>query len=381
MNKIFLLAALSAATLSLGFTACSDEDDSELKHSETYSLHFYTEPDADTDLQTLVNAYCSATGLSTDDVLEFTVTKGDSTACANALLDMMEKAETALSAESNWQGESTVLVTDTRHNHIYTRCYGLNGDNSSAYITIRKFGVTYSGSVEKYVKDIYVDAFEKGWGKGFVASYYSSCDMNEAAGGRDVYIEYVTTDDASEAVTGAFVLNSSFGDVPETLIYQGVEYTRCSLKDSSTQPNHKGADLNSESGGRFLFIYTTHDRSLGKCLLSSGAYTVFKKKSKIFGADYYPTNLYEIEEGVAGLNEKYGVDFGLYNVYGDLVEFMPATYHIDTAEDLSNITLQHRDAPDELDYHYGQDMSEGAGGAYIYVIMQWEKQQESNYTE
>ena len=379
MNKQYLLAAFCAATLSLGLIACSDDDDNTINdgYSETYSLHIYTEPDADTDLQTLAAAYCTATGLSTDDVLDVTVTGEDSTACANILLGMMKEAETTLSAETSWQGESTVLVTDTRHNHIYTRCYGLNSDNSSAYITIRKFGITYSGSVAKYVKDIYVDAFEKGWGKGFVASYYSSCDMNEAAGGWDVYIEYVTTDDATEAVTGAFVLNCNFGNVPDTLTYQGIEYTRCSKKDSSTQPNYCGADLNTKSGGRFLYIYTTHNRSLGKCLLSSGAYTVFKKKSKVFGADYYPTDLYEIEESVAGLNEKYGVDFGLYNVYGDLVEFMPATYHIDTTDGLGNITLQHRDAPDELDYHYGQDMSEGAGGAYIYVIMQWEEQPEN----
>jgi len=51
---------------------------------------------------------------------------------------------------------------------------------------------------------------------------------------------------------------------------------------------------------------------------------------------------------------------------------MPGTTDINSPEGLNNIQLNHRDV-NGYALKYGQDMNQGAGGAYLYVVCQWDE--------
>ena len=73
---------MSAAILSLGFTACSDDDDNNTtgSYSETFTMHFSLTPE---DEDEFIQAYYNATDLTTDCEAEaVTITGKDSADCS-----------------------------------------------------------------------------------------------------------------------------------------------------------------------------------------------------------------------------------------------------------------------------------------------------------
>ena len=347
MSKHFLLAVLAAATLSLGFTACSDDDANIAEnYSETYTMHFSENSNdaEEEEIESILSAYYEVLGLGDSSEEEsITVTGADSASCVKKFLDLMATAESSL-ASKTWSTAYSVTGSDSHHTRVYDKTYGAYADNDVDVYVVDAFGTT---NTYKYVKELDVDEF----GNYFTAHYYftthyCSDDLNRDAGGDYVYMAAEGTNNINEAVTGAFVLSSEFGDPVESLTYHGIVYNLASH-----------TDLNRKAGGSYLYLYTTRDKATNEALRYDGLRTCF--------AGHNPTNGYSSYIPMTLTNAE-----GKYDVVGDRAEFLPGTPCYTDRSQLDNITLRYRD--DVLDYTQGLDLNEKAGGAYIYVIAQWE---------
>jgi len=366
MNK--KLVWFAAATLALGFASCSNE-----KEDDTVTEIFSVKVEADAltnDLRDVYEAYYSAAGIAIDaDTMCVGIAGKDSADCAKKFLALMDKAEKQFASKTQWEEEVSVIAQNSKLTEVYRKVFGANSTNSEYYAD------TFGGLLEDadaivpkrgvYTKDLFVDT----WGEYILfnstAQYYAkrypaSRDLNEHAGGRYVYMSAELTENYHDAITGAFILKSTTGVCKKEIMYNGIKYQCSSELDNVAIPNYRNRDLNEEAGGPWLFLYTTHDISTGKRLLS-GTY-VCRKFDIVTGSE--STTLDEILK-------KCHIE-----VVGDELEFMPGSYAVSTEADLNNIKLEHRDGPDGIDLTRGQDMNEGAGGRYMYLLLQWEKDPE-----
>ena len=360
MNSKFLLAAICAVTISLGFTACDDDDDNNNavnnSYSMTYSLHFGGMGD---DLDETIKAYYDATGLAYDCEEEtFTVLGTDSADCAQNLLEMTTTAEETLSSKTDWEESVNVSVFDSDGTNVYAKVFGANGDNLSS-TRFYYYGLSSNSKVSgKYIKNYYVDSFGacgRIYNRIDLSKYnYINEDMNSYTGGRYVYIVVELTDNIDEAVTGAFVLVTEFETVPTELTYNGVVYTCSSEVDGDPLPNYRNRDLNEQAGGKWIYLYTTHDKRLGRALLN-GSYACYSREV--------------YENGAPGTRNSTLDQYGFKHI-GDVVEFMPGSQVCTSQSDLDNIKLRYRDS--DYNLNKGADMNESAGGDYLYVAQQWE---------
>ena len=367
MYNKFLWAALGTAALSLGFAACDDDDDNATiddGYSETYTLHFGGMGD---DASEAVKAYYAATGLA-DDCEEETVTVSgkDSAACNKTFRAIMTKAEDALNSKTDWEDAVSIVAHDSRDSLIYRKVYGDNGNNATEYARVEPLqninGKAIAVSNTMYIKDYYVDSWSSCSGCNWYGSdkYFTYPDVNDCAGGRYVYISAEPTDNIEEAITGAFVLCCQMPDtVPHELTYNGVIYTCSSELDGETQPNYRNRDLNEKASGRWLYLYTTHDPSLGKALLW-GDYTC-RCQTLVLSSNGFadkPLSFFTKESGRV-------------TCVGDIVEYLPGSVCCYSLDDLKNIKLRYRDV--DYNMEWGQELNENAGGSYYYLIQQWKK--------
>ena len=363
MNKKLLLAALAAATLSLGLTACSDDEKDALAndgYSMTYNLHFNGIGD---DADEAIKAYYVATGLVDGcDEETVTVTGRDSAACNASFRALMAKAEDVLSSKTDWEEAISIVARDSNDSLIYRKVYG-SGSNNCEYARINPLTTygnkTIAPSNTLFIKDYYVDSWASRSGSSWYDSdtYYTHPDVNDCAGGRYVYISAERTDNIEEAITGAFVLCCQMPDtVPHELTYNGVVYTCSSELDGEAQPNYRNRDLNEKAGGRWLYLYTTHDPSLGKALIW-GTYSC-RCETNVLGSGGF------VDKPLSYYTNQYNLfDFG------DFTEFMPGTVCCYSLDDLKNIRLRYRDV--DYNMEWGQELNEGAGGSYYYLLHQW----------
>lgn len=354
MNKKLFWVAV--ATLVVGVSSCTKE-----KVTESFSLKVDAENICD-DFTDVYESYYNAVGIAKDsDIMTVDIQGKNYNDCVNKFVSLLNKAEGQFSVKTNWEEAVSVVAQDSKYTEVYRKEFGANTENteyhSDLFSWYNKSELTPKAG--EYIKEYYVDT----WGSrmsadGLSKKYPKSHDLNDWAGGRYVYMSAVTTRNPAEAVTGAFILKSTTGVCKKEIVYNGVTYQCSSELDNSVLPNYRNRDINEEAGGPWLFLYTTHDESTGKRLLS-GTYVCRKMES--FGTSSLSSTLDDFLK-----NQK-------LTIVGDELEFMPGSYAVSTEDDLNNIKLEHRDGPQERDLNYGQDMNEGAGGRYIYFLLQWEK--------
>ena len=364
--SIFNFQFLIALALSLSFTACSDDENEAIiedGYSMTYNLHFGGDGD---DADEAIKTYYVATGLADGcDEETVTVTGRDSAACNKSFRAIMAKAEATLNSKADWEEAVSIVARDSNDSLIYRKIYGAAGDNStynSAEPLRTKDGKTMATTDKLFIKDYYVDSWKSGSGYKWYSSdtYYTYPDLNDAAGGTYVYMSAVPTDNIEEAITGAFVLCCQFPDtVPHELTYNGVVYSCSSELDGGEQPNYRNRDLNEKAGGRWLYLYTTHDPSLGQALVW-GTHTCTTISVGDQGYGFEDAQLSDFLKGYYKATQ-----------VGDVIEFMPGTVCCYSLDDIKDIKLRYRDV--DYNMEMGQELNECAGGSYYYLLHQWKK--------
>lgn len=357
MNKKLIWVAVAA--LAVGFTSCKKDNDN---HTETFSVKVDAESLCD-DLTDVYEAYYDAAGIAKySDAMTVDIQGKDYDDCVKKFVALLEKAEGQFTSKTQWDEAISVVAQDSKHVEVYEKEFGANAENEEYHADL----FAYYGKNDltpkagEYVKELYVDTYGSKFSStadAYAKKYPQSHDLNDWAGGRYVYMSVETTTNYHEAVTGAFILKSTTGVCKREITYNGITYQCSSELDNTVYPNYRNRDLNEEAGGPWLFLYTTHNTSTGKRLLS-GTYVCRKMES--FGSSSLPSTLDDFLK-----NQK-------LTIVGDELEFMPGSYAVSTESDLNNIKLEHRDGPDGRDLNYGQDMNEGAGGRYIYLLLQWE---------
>lgn len=370
MNKKFFLAAFAAVALTMGFTACSDDENETVKNGvkETFSLKVDADEAGD-DMTEVYEAYYDAAGIAKyADVMTVDIQGKDSADCAQKFIALLKKAEAKFTAKTNWEERVCVVAQDSKYTEVYRKYFGANSENGGLHFFCSSF-IRQPNIYPKrgeYIRDLFVDTWGSSYRTTDVENFYKKhiylhADLNEFAGGRYVYLGEELTTNPDSAVTGAFVLKSTTGVCRRELVYNGITYQCSSELDNTVFPNYRNRDLNEDAGGPWLFLYTTHDPATGKRLMSG-----------VFGCVGYDDCA--TLDDFKGYTEKDRSTLG-YSIkdIADEMEFMPGSYAVSTDSDLDNIKLEFRDAPYELDLKRGQDMNQGAGGAWIYVLLLWEK--------
>ncbi len=337
MTKRFFLAALTAVALTLGFTACSDDENEHSgKYEMTVSVHA-DEIGSDTEeLAVICNAYRTAFGLgqlseNTED--ETTTIQGnDSLECANTIKQLCVKAEKQLEG-TTWTDRNIVSIRDIATNAaVYTHTYGAKAENGASIEHFDRAPGRQIPAVNTYcVADLCVDSRSSAcyeWSELWRRNYLGH-DLNCCAGGNYVYPSISVLDITNVydlilclkyMVGGIYVLNNeSGGNPPETFEYDGCTYTIA--KDANT--GKYSFDLNHKAGGKYLYLYTTRADQTQKYLQ---AYNI-----KIWWDDDDCSDEYERRFFVKGLT--------LY-----------------------------RNGEIKLTHPNGIDLNQDAGGDYIYMI-------------
>jgi len=356
MKKNLLWIAVAALTV--GFASCNKDADN---FTETFSVKVDADNMCD-DLTDVYNAYYDAAGIAKDgSTMSIDIQGNDYDDCVGKFTSLLKKAEAEFSSRTQWDEAVSVVAQDSKYTEVYRKEFGANSKNEELQYSLFAFDgkndvVPKAG---EYVKDLYVDTYGSPFddtAERISKTYAQSKDLNWYAGGRYVYMSEETTTNQNDAVTGAFILKSTTGVCKREITYNGVKYQCSSELDNVAIPNYRNRDLNEEASGPWLFLYTTHDTATGKRLLS-GIYVCSK-----FGL---------FESYSSTMDEYLSKNYKLA-VVGDELEFMPGSYAVSTESDLNNIKLEHRDGPQERNLNYGQDMNEGAGGRYMYLLLQWE---------
>ena len=133
MEKKILMffAALAAIIVTLGFTACSDDDEDD--YTAVYTITLSSEQDDNDDLQTAISAFAAAFNTDvTQKTFTVKVKGSSSTSCQVKLQAMILVAETVLNKKTSWEAPVSIVITDSEGTTVYQKTYG--GSSSNAVV-------------------------------------------------------------------------------------------------------------------------------------------------------------------------------------------------------------------------------------------------------
>ncbi len=131
----------------------------------------------------------------------------------------------------------------------------------------------YVPSGTKFIKEMTLVNTSKGDLEDIVSDILDK-DLNETAGGEDIYLGWNTTTDPTQAITGLMLRNTGDQDEPTKEITQNsvkwhlVNSNCCSVAPrlfdaDDTTENSNSVDLNDGAGGDYVWLYVTKDHSFG----------------------------------------------------------------------------------------------------------------------
>ena len=311
MTKRFFLAVLTAVALTMGFTACSEDDENE-RFAGNYKLSGFVGIEAhdidDTEYGHILVTYRTALGITEGE--DFTINGKDSADCVSNIQKCCKDAEAELAGQ-NWSGvySVSVLCEDGKTN-FYTHEYGRSGDNSTdflyyPFITLVEDYCDKSIGSENWksvkTKEIEDDTFVSGFFTQYVKdnrccpSYLGwplttyHCLQNVAKSiNHEIFVAaskpYYTLDNVKEMVKNndpklnnlvgdVKVLYFYHGDHPQDFYYKGAKYELCAGNNGTESPN----DLNYKSGGPYMHLYVSHDvKHFGRVLNAKWSMIVYR---------------------------------------------------------------------------------------------------------
>jgi len=327
-----LVVAFAAVALTVGFSACSDDEDVTGKYELEVNVHADAMGSDVQEFVSICNAYRTAIGLdelnANTENESVCFTGKDSLDCVASIQKCCAQAEMALNGKT-WEDKNVISIRDANTNApIYIKQYGSSADNSITTHTFDKvdsdFLIVKNIPSHFWVTFVHIDSrsncispFTSFWQDNYVGR-----DLNVGAGGNYVYPSYsgfVVNDEVGVSdsfVGGMLVLKNESGLEPPTEF----KFENCLYTIAKDVCNRAYSfDLNHKAGGSYLYLYTTRSSNTGKVLRGDW--------SKIVTADHDITS-----------NES------------NLVRGV--TYW-------SNQTIT-------LTYPKGIDLNEGAGGDWVY---------------
>jgi len=355
MTKRFFLAALTAVALSMGFTACSDDDENErftgnYKLSGTVSIG--SNNSDETEYDHILSTYCEALGITEGD--GFTIKGKDSLDCVSNILTCCMEAEAKLAGQS-WSGVYSVDAMDEGgKTSFYTQEYGESGDNGLVHYPFLKVDAARKSSkwVAEKTSEIKDNTFISGLFTQYVGSneccppdlgwpeslYYSLARVTKS-NKNAVYVAmsdpYYTEDEVKAMYQNDDPkLNTLIGDVkvlyfyhgnyPEEFTYNGAKYEVCRGDNGTGAP----IDLNYKSGGPYMYLYVSHDvKHFGRVLNAKWTSFIAQYKKNFFFGDTSGEGNNALSELVQGIYQDNSGN--LSDHYEDGVDFLLGTGHSD----------------------------------------------------
>jgi len=284
MKKKTIIAALAAAALTMGFSACSEKNAANYEMNVFLCVDHVSSDTAET--RQIAETYIKALGIADKEEMTVKVAGKDSLDCVSTVAKKCAKAEKELEGQQ-WTDFSIISAysfSEKSATELYKKAFGTadndwDGTPATHTINIYLFGddVKHKGGHAATSMHVQSQSFGIGlfsrseWRKTY--PYYCLMDMNEAAGGRYVYMMFgqentsfkdlqaiVRENDHSEELNKyiadivVLVSNSAIPDFKEfTLDGAKYQYAQGIYGDPVKW------DLNYRAGGPYLYLFYSTD--------------------------------------------------------------------------------------------------------------------------
>lgn len=305
MTKRFFLAALAAVALSMGFTACDDDDVDAGKYEMEGGFSIIDFNTDSVEYKHIIDVYSQALGINTED-MEFTIHGKDSMDCVNNIKKCCEQAE-ALLTDVTWSGVyyAEACIKDYKIS-VYEHQFGQGAENSNIHELFPHWfdkPMSYPGyrnetlfttgfSVQNNGETNPIDS---DWSP---YTWYCSRRVNFPKDDRNnlylcMQVAYYSVDDVkqmvknddsrlNELVGDVLVLYFYNGNYPNQFTYNGATYKVCG---GGTMGEKAPIDLNYKSGGPYMYLYVSHDVKHFNRVLNAGDISLFEDDDDFFFED------------------------------------------------------------------------------------------------
>jgi len=196
MNKRFLFAALAAVALTMGFTACDDDDDVDAgKYEMNVFLRLNQVSSDEAESNQIFETYRTSLGITDQEEMIVAVTGKDSLDCVNTVAEKCAKAEALLDGQQ-WSGLTAISVSipaEKDYTLLYAKTFGKAADNTDRPFIVSFHGGGSGGIQGKAATAMCVqvqNGSKKGWAGDY--PYYANVDLNLNTRGKYIYAMFDT---------------------------------------------------------------------------------------------------------------------------------------------------------------------------------------------
>lgn len=217
MQKRFFLAALAAVALTMGFTACDDDDDVDAgKYEMNVFLRLDHVSSDEDESEQIFETYINSLGITDQEEMIVAIQGKDSLDCVNTVTERCAKAEAQLNGQQ-WSDVTAISVSiDAVKNStlLYSKTFGTSSSNGKDF-EIKQFGPDVSNRGGHSVKDMFVQCQNEKWDWSsfhskwkYLHTYFNPIDLNRGAGGKYVYAMFDHFTETSFKDLRTYVINN-----------------------------------------------------------------------------------------------------------------------------------------------------------------------------
>jgi len=212
MNKRFFLAALSAVALTMGFTACDDDNVDAGKYEMNVFLRLDQVSSDEDESKQIFETYITALGITDQEEMTVTIQGKDSLDCVNTVTEKCAKAEAQLNGQQ-WSSLTAISVSipaEKNSTLLYSKTFGTSSSNGKKF-TIKQFGPEVSNRGGHSAKDMLVQCQNSPSGSSdwkYEHPYYNPIELNWDARGKYVYTMFDNSGVTSFKDLRTYVINN-----------------------------------------------------------------------------------------------------------------------------------------------------------------------------